>query len=187
MPTGIKRALIGLMAALTCYCLIGFLILPGVAQRIINQQLVQYATVPARLERIEINPFTLKLTLFNLHLGEQGQQQLGFERLFLDLERSSLWRRELQIADLALVRLQTQVRFDKQGELNLSQLFNLPQSSEEQADGADAEPFALSIGRLQLVEGALRFADQRPAEPIDFLRSEERRVGKECRYSGGEY
>src|SRR5690606_22165736 len=70
MPTGIKRALIGLMAALTCYCLIGFLILPGVAQRIINQQLVQYATVPARLERIEFNPFTLKLTLFNLHLGE---------------------------------------------------------------------------------------------------------------------
>ncbi|RRV14775.1 DUF748 domain-containing protein [Pseudomonas saudiphocaensis] len=169
MPTGIKRALIGLMAALTCYCLIGFLILPGVAQRIVNQQLVQYATVPARLERIEFNPFTLKLTLFNLHLGEEGQQQLGFERLFLDLEWSSLWRRELQIADLELVRLQTQVLFDKQGELNLSQLFNLPQSSEEQADEADAEPFALSIGRLQLIEGSLRFADQRPAEPIDFL------------------
>lgn len=169
MPTGIKRALIGLMTALTCYCLIGFLILPGVAQRIINQQLVQYATVPARLERIEFNPFTLKLTLFSLRLGEEDQQQLGFERLFLDLEWSSLWRRELQIADLELVRLQTQVLFDKQGELNLSHLFNFPQSSEEQADEADAEPFALSIGRLQLIEGSLRFADQRPAEPIDFL------------------
>lgn len=169
MPTGIKRALIGLMTALTCYCLIGFLILPGVALRVVNQQLIQYATVPARLERIEFNPFTLKLTLFNLHLGEEGQQQLGFERLFLDLEWSSLWRRELQIADLELVRLQTQVLFDKQGELNLSQLFNLPESSEEPVEETDKEPFALSIGRLQLVEGSLRFADQRPAEPIDFL------------------
>lgn len=169
MPTGMKRALIGLMTALTCYCLIGFLILPGVAQRVVNQQLIQYATVPARLERIEFNPFTLKLTLFNLHLGEEGQQQLGFERLFLDLEWSSLWRRELQIADLELVRLQTQVLFDKQGELNLSRLFNLPESSEEPAEETDKEPFALSIGRLQLVEGSLRFADQRPDEPIDFL------------------
>jgi len=169
MPNGMKRALIGLMTALTCYCLIGFLILPGVAQRIVNQQLIQYATVPARLERIEFNPFTLELTLFNLHLGEEGQQQLGFERLYLDLEWSSLWRRELQIADLELVRLQTQVLFDEQGVLNLSQLFNLPPSSEEQAEEADQEPFALSIGRLQLVEGSIRFADQRPAEPIDFL------------------
>lgn len=169
MPTGIKRALIGLMTALTCYCLLGFLILPGVAQRVVNQQLVQYATVPARLERIEFNPFTLELTLFNLHLGEESEQQLGFERLYVDLEWSSLWRRALQIADLELVRLQTQVLFDEQGALNLSQLFNLPASSEEQTDEADQEPFALSIGRLELVEGSIRFADQRPAEPIDFL------------------
>jgi len=169
MPTGIKRALIGLMTALTCYCLLGFLILPGVAQRVVNQQLVQYATVPARLERIEFNPFTLELTLFNLHLGEEGEQQLGFERLYVDLEWSSLWRRALQIADLELVRLQTQVLFDEQGVLNLSQLFNLPASSEEQTDEANQEPFALSIGRLELVEGSVRFADQRPAEPIDFL------------------
>lgn len=169
MPNGMKRALIGLMTALTCYCLLGFLVLPGIAQRIVNQQLIQYATVPARLERIEFNPFTLELTLFNLHLGEEGQQQLGFERLYLDLEWSSLWRRELQIADLELVRLQTQVLFDKQGVLNLSQLFNLPASSEEKPDEADQEPFALSIGRLQLVEGSIRFADERPADPIDFL------------------
>ena len=169
MPNGMKRALIGLMTALTCYCLIGFLILPGVAQRLVNQQLVQYATVPARLERIELNPFTLELTLFNLHLGEEGEQQLGFERLYLDLEWSSLWRRELQIADLELVRLQTQVLFDQQGQLNLSQLFAFPPSGDEPDEEAEKEPFALRIGRLQLVEGSLRFADQRPAEPIDFL------------------
>ena len=169
MPNGMKRALIGLMTALTCYCLLGFLILPGVAQRIVNQQLVQYATVPARLERIELNPFTLQLTLFNLHLGEEGEQQLGFERLYVDLEWSSLWRRELQIADLELVRLQSQVLFDQQGQLNLSRLFDLPPSSEAPDDPADKEPFALRIARLQLVEGSLRFADQRPAEPVDFL------------------
>lgn len=168
MPNGMKRVLIGLMTALVCYCLLGFLILPGVAQRIVNQQLIQYATVPARLERIEFNPFSLELTLFNLRLGETDQPQLGFERLYLNLEWSSLWRRALQIEDIELVQLHTEVVFDKNGVLNLTQLFDLP-ANEEQPEEAEQEPFALRIGRLQLVEGSVHFADQRPDEPIDFL------------------
>lgn len=168
MPNGMKRALIGLMAAMVCYCLLGFLILPGVAQRVVNQQLIQYATVPARLERIELNPLSLELTLFNLRLGETDQPQLGFERLYLDLEWSSLWRRALQIEDIELVQLHTEATFDKDGVFNLTQLFDLP-ASEEQPEEAQPEPFALRIGRLQLVQGSVHFADQRPDEPIDFL------------------
>ncbi|MFL9815441.1 DUF748 domain-containing protein [Stutzerimonas sp. VN223-3] len=170
MPNGMKRVLIGLMAALVCYCLLGFLILPGVAQRVVNQQLIQYATVPARLERIEFNPFSLELTLFNLRLGEEKQQQLGFERLYLDLEWSSLWRRVLQIENIELIQLHTEVVFDKNGVLNLAQLFDLPPATDEESpDETDDEPFALRIGRLQLVKGSVHFADQRPEEPIDFL------------------
>ena len=168
MPNGMKRALIALMTALICYCLLGFLILPGVAQRVVNQQLIQYATVPARLERIEFNPFSLELTLFDLRLGEPDKPQLGFERLYLNLQWSSLWHRTLQIEDIELVELHTEVVFDKDGVLNLTRLFDLP-PAEETPDEEEKEPFALSIGRLQLVEGSVHFADQRPAEPIDFV------------------
>jgi len=163
-----KRALIALMTALICYCLLGFLILPGVAQRVVNQQLIQYATVPARLERIEFNPFSLELTLFDLRLGEPDKPQLGFERLYLNLQWSSLWHRSLQIEDIELVELHTEVVFDKNGVLNLTRLFDVP-PAEEAPDEEEKEPFALSIGRLQLVEGSVHFADQRPAEPIDFV------------------
>lgn len=168
MPNGMKRAIIGLMTALVVYGLLGFLILPGVAQRVVNHQLTQYATVPARLERIEFNPFGLELSLFDLRLGEADQPQLGFERLYVDLEWSSLWRRALQIKNIELVQLHTEVVFDKDGTLNLSQLFDLPATEEEPAE-TEGDPFALRIARLQLVEGSVRFADQRPAEPIDFL------------------
>lgn len=169
MSNGMKRALVGLMSALICYCLLGFLILPGVAQRLINQQLVQYATVPAELERIEFNPFSLKLTLFNLRLGEKAQPQVGFDRLYLDLEWRSLWRQELVIADLELSGLQTQVLFDRQGELNLAQLFRLPESSGEPTAETDKSSFAVTIDRFRLMEGTLQFTDQRPASPVDFL------------------
>jgi uncharacterized protein involved in outer membrane biogenesis len=168
MPNGLKRALIGVLTALMiCYCLLGFLILPGVAQRVVNQQLVNYATVPAHLQRIEFNPFSLELRLFNLHIGEQEQAQIGFDRLYIDMEWSSLWHRALQIADIELVRLQSEVVFDKNGTLNLSQLFDIPPSEEEVTE--DKELFALEIGRLRLVEGSLHFADARPNEPVDFL------------------
>jgi hypothetical protein len=73
------------------YSLLGFLILPGVALRIANQQLAQYATVPAHLQRIELNPFSLELTLWGLQIGEPGKEQVGFERLYANLALDSLW------------------------------------------------------------------------------------------------
>src|SRR5690606_31616854 len=47
------RLAYGIGIFLAFYALIGFFILPGAALRIANQQLEQYATAPARLERLE--------------------------------------------------------------------------------------------------------------------------------------
>ena len=51
MYKGLTRALGALLALVALYSLLGFLIVPGVALRIANQQLAQYATVPAHLQR----------------------------------------------------------------------------------------------------------------------------------------
>ncbi|MFH7489566.1 hypothetical protein, partial [Pseudomonas syringae group genomosp. 7] len=61
---GLKRTLGSLMSVIVLYSLLVFFILPGVALRIANQQLPNYATVPAKLERLEFNPYTLELTLW---------------------------------------------------------------------------------------------------------------------------
>ncbi|MCQ4277553.1 DUF748 domain-containing protein [Pseudomonas stutzeri] len=167
MPNGLKRALIGLMTALIVYCLLGFLILPGVAQRVVNQQLVQYATVPAHLERIEFNPFTLELRLHKLHMGEPEAEQLAFERLFLDLEWDSLWSRTLHLSAIELIGPNAEVLFDLDGKLNLTELFELPRA--EALPEEDSEPLALRIDRLKLAGGRVHFADQRTEEPIDFI------------------
>lgn len=128
MPNGMKRAFTGVALTLICYSLLGFLVLPGVAQRIANQQLAAYATVPASLERIEFNPFSLELALFNLHIGEQNDRQLALEKLYLDLQWDSLWQRTLHLANAELVAPHTEVRLSEDGVLNLSQLFDVPKS-----------------------------------------------------------
>lgn len=72
MPKGLKRALSALLITVFLYSLIGFLILPGIALRVANQQLAQYSTVPASLQRVQLNPFTLELSLWGLRIGESG-------------------------------------------------------------------------------------------------------------------
>lgn len=167
MPNAMKRAFSGLMTALVVYCLLGFLILPGVAQRVVNQQLDEYATVPARLERIEFNPFSLELTLHNLRMGEAGAEQLAFERLYVNLAWDSLWTRSLHLQDVELIGPNAEVLFDLQGGLNLTQLFELPAS--EPPNEEQTEPFALRIDRLNMVEGRMHFVDRRPQDPVEFL------------------
>lgn len=168
MPKGLIRATGALLTALALYSLLGFLILPGIALRVANQQLANYATVPARIERIELNPFSLELTLWGLKIGEPGKEQVGFERLYANLQIDSLWTRALHLADVQLDKPKTEILFDKTGTLNLAQLFKLP-PSEPTPDDPESKPFPLRIERIKLASGYVHFEDVRPSEPIEFL------------------
>jgi uncharacterized protein involved in outer membrane biogenesis len=168
MPKGLIRATGALLTALALYSLLGFLILPGIALRIANQQLANYATVPARIERIELNPFSLEVTAWGLKIGEPGKEQVGFERLYANLQIDSLWTRALHLADVQLDQPKTELLFDKSGQLNLAQLFKLPASEPSPAD-PDAKPFPLRIDSIKLAGGYVHFQDLRPSEPIEFL------------------
>jgi len=168
MPKGLIRAIGALLTALALYSLLGFLILPGIALRVANQQLASYATVPAHIQRIELNPFSLELTLWGLVIGEPGKEQLGFERLYANLQLDSLWTKALHLSDIELEKSRTEILFAKDGKLNLLGLFKLPASEPTPAD-PNAKPFPLRIDRIQLAGGTLHFQDARPSEPIEFL------------------
>ncbi len=168
MPKGLIRATGALLTALALYSLLGFLILPGIALRVANQQLAHYATVPARLERIELNPFSLEVTAWGLKIGEPGKEQVGFERLYANLQIDSLWTRALHLADVQMDQPKTELLFDKSGQLNLAQLFKLPASEPSPAD-PNAKPFPLRIDSIKLAGGYVHFQDLRPSEPIEFL------------------
>ncbi|WP_188036678.1 DUF748 domain-containing protein [Pseudomonas sp. EZ-C24] len=168
MPKGLTRALGAMLALVALYSLLGFFILPGIGLRIANQQLAQYATVPAHLQRIEFNPFSLELTLWGLQVGEPGKEQLGFERLYANLSLDSLWSGALHLDAVELDKPRNEILFGKNGSLNLTQLFKLP-PSEAKPDEPASDPFPLRIGSIKLTEGYLHFQDLRPSEPIEFL------------------
>jgi uncharacterized protein involved in outer membrane biogenesis len=162
-----KTLLISLTTAITLYALLGFLIIPAVALHLVNKQFEQRATVPARLESIKLNPFTLELTLAGLHIGEPEQPQVSFARLYANLQIDSLWTRAVHLRDVELEQASTRVQFAEDGTLNLTELFILPEASEP-ADDNDSGPFPLRIDRLALIGNSLQFQDLRPAEPVEF-------------------
>lgn len=168
MPKGLLRALGALFTALALYSLLGFLILPGIALRIANQQLANHATVPAQIQRIELNPFSLEVTVWGVNIGEPGKEQVGFERLYANLQIDSLWSGALHLADIELDKPKTEVVFAKDGQLNLLGLFKLPPSEPTPAD-PEAKPFPLRVDRIKLATGYVHFQDLRPSEPIEFL------------------
>tara|TARA_R100001244_G_C5171241_1_gene131690 strand:- start:3317 stop:6193 length:2877 start_codon:yes stop_codon:yes gene_type:complete len=164
-----KRAAGALLIAVALYSLLGFLILPGVALRIANQQLAHYANQPATLQRIQLNPFSLELSLWGLRIGEPDKQHVAFERLYANLQLDSLWSGSLRLADVELDKPHTELLFAKDGSLNLTQLFKLPASPEPAAAETPSEPFPLRIERIKLAGGSLYFKDLRPSEAIEFI------------------
>lgn len=168
MPKGLIRAIGALLTALALYSLLGFLILPGIALRIANQQLANYATTPAHIQRIELNPFSLEVTLWGLIIGEPGKEQVGFERLYANLQIDSLWTKALHLSDVELDKPKTEILFGKDGKLNLLGLFKIPASEPTPAD-PNAKPFPLRVERIKLAGGYVHFQDSRPSEPIEFL------------------
>lgn len=168
MPKGLIRTIGVLLTALALYSLLGFLILPGIALRVANQQLANYATTPATISRIELNPFSLEVTLWGLVVGEPGKEQVAFERLYANLQIDSLWTKALHLSDIELDKPKTEILFSKEGTLNLLGLFKIPASEPTPAD-PDAKPFPLRVERIKLAGGYVHFEDARPSEPIEFL------------------
>src|SRR5689334_24334830 len=168
MPKGLIRAIGALLTALALYSLLGFLILPGIALRVANQQLANYATTPATISRIELNPFSLEVTLWGLIIGEPGKEQVGFERLYANLQIDSLWTKALHLSDIELDKPKTEILFGKDGQLNLLGLFKIPASEPTPVD-PNAKPFPLRVERIKLAGGYVHFVDARPSEPIEFL------------------
>lgn len=162
-----KTLLISLLIAVFAYSLIGTLLLPAIVLHVANQQLHRLATVPAKLERVEFNPFSFEATLWNLHIGEPDAPQIAFRRAYANVQLDSLWRGAPHLSNIELERAHVDARFDAEGQLNLLHLFDLP-PSEPKEKNPNAQPFPVVLDRIALIKNSFNFEDLRPSEPVEF-------------------
>jgi hypothetical protein len=173
--TRIARAL-GVAALLVgLYAVAGFVIAPKIVRHELLTQIPKSLPVTPSVGEIRINPFLFHLEIEDFALaGPQSDKLLGFERLFVDFDLSSLWHRAYTFGRIEIAAPYVNAAVASDGTLNLARL--RPKAATAPAPPAKSEPTpALRVGSLKVIRGSVGYEDRsRPSafaahlEPIDF-------------------
>jgi Domain of Unknown Function (DUF748) len=154
----IVAALVGL------YALAGFVIAPKLVRSALLKDIPEAIGVTPAVGDIRINPFLFQLTVEKFSLAAPGGEKLlGFDRLFVDFELSSIWHRAYSFAAIDLTAPFVNATVAKDASLNLMQL--RPKTPAKPDDKSPPLP-AIRIGSFKVSQGALAYEDH--SQPDEF-------------------
>ena len=161
-------------ALLGLYALAGFLIAPKLIRSALLENIPRTLGVTPSVGEIHLNPFLFQVTVDGFSLqGQGGEKLLGFDRLFVDFELSSIWHRAYSFSNIDIASPTVSATVAKDGKLNLLQL--QPKSPQPRPQPTNETLPALRIGSLRVSRGSVAYEDRsRPdvfaarLEPINF-------------------
>lgn len=167
MPQFLRRPLLwGVLAALVlAWTLLGFFAVPRLVASLARDQVRTDYGRELGIGEVRFNPWLLALEVRGLSLPDaDGGPLLSLDRLFLDLQADSVWRRALSFREVAVDGLVVHATIRPGGDLNLADLANpaLPPGEPP----APAEPLpAVHVADLNVQGARILFADRDRAEP----------------------
>jgi len=149
------------------YTLTGFLIAPWVLQWYAPRYAQQNLHCLADIDKIRINPFllTLEVDRFNLRQGDE-LPLVAFEKLFVDLESSSLFHWALVLREVRLEKPDIQVVIEPDGSINLTRI--APPSPTPEATKPETTPPPFILHNAAIQDGRIAIVDKRQSTPADF-------------------
>ena len=152
---------------LAVYAALGFLAVPRILTGIARDTVKADFGRDLAIGDLRFNPFTLTLEVDKLALPDaDGSPLLAFDRLLVDFELNSLWRRAFSFRKIALDGLAVSAVIRPGGALNLADL-QTPEPGPAVAPAGAEEPLPrLIIGELSVNEGRVRFEDRNRPEPF---------------------
>jgi hypothetical protein len=163
-----------LLVLIGLYALAGFVILPKLVRSALLEDIPKSIGATPTVGEIHINPFLFQATVDNFALaGAGGEKLLGFQRLFVDFQLSSIWHRAYTFVNIDITAPHVSAVMAKDGALNLLQLRPKPGPAPKPEKN---EPLpALRIGSFKVSQGLVAYEDRsRPdvfaarLEPINF-------------------
>jgi len=143
------------------YALLGFKVAPGIARSQAQKFVREHYDRELQLGEIRIHPFKLQLEIRDAALPDvDGRTMLGFERLFVDFELSSLWRRAFVFKDIDIDAPLLRAVQRPDGGVNLADLALPPEPGEEKSP-----PPSLWIQSLVVDRGSIEFEDNARSQP----------------------
>ena len=172
--TKIARILAAVAVAVVLYAVAGFVIAPKIVRSALLEDIPKTLGVRAGVGDIHINPFLLQVEVKDFALSDTGgEKALGFERLFVDFEISSLWKRAYSFANIEIAAPYVNARVARDGTLNLLKL--RPKSKPLQTREQQGTLPPVTVDSFKITRGSADYVDHsRPSEfaahlePIDF-------------------
>jgi hypothetical protein len=163
------RILAGIAAILLAvYAFAGFFVVPRVARTQIEAFVGETLHRKIAVGDIRFNPFTLAVTITNLKLTEtDGTPLVGFQRLYVNAELASIWRRGVVLKEIDLAGPDVELIVAADGSLNLAALAPPPTTPQPAAaPKPEGKPLRVEIGRFTVEEGRVGFQDRSLAPPF---------------------
>src|SRR5687767_3930202 len=140
------------------YTLTGFFLVPRLIATYVPRYAHDQLGRRAEIGEVRLNPLLFKLEIRHFRLQEaDGRPLLGFDRLFVDFELSSLFRRAWTFAEIQLEAPRVDVVMARDGQLNVADLLDAFPRSEPAA--APATPRRLLLQHARVSGGVLSFTD----------------------------
>ncbi len=156
----LNRWLLAGVAAVVLYALLGFLLTPWIVKRYVSNYAVEKLKRNASIAEVRVNPFLFTFEAKDFVLEEADNRPImGFDRLFIDFQLSSLFRWAWTFADIRLEQPSLYVEIQPNGRLNFADLADsLPKS--EDSPPTDTQPPRLLVHHTAVLGGSLTFSDR---------------------------
>lgn len=153
-----KRLSVGFALLLVLFTLVGFFVLPPLLRNVLTARLSEVLHRPVSIRAIKLNPYLLRLTIEGLAVKDRSGQEAfaAFERLLVDLEASSLFRRALIVRELKLIGPTFRIVRHPDATYNFSDLIP-PKRAEDEP--RKTEPLRFSIDDIRVEQGHIDFWD----------------------------
>jgi uncharacterized protein involved in outer membrane biogenesis len=140
------------------YTLAGFFLVPRLIRTHVPRFAQEQLKRRADIGEVRVNPLLFKVEIKNFRLQEaDGRPLLGFDRLFIDFELSSLFRRAWTFADIQLEAPRVDVVMARDGRINLADLLDTFPKGEPAPE--PTAPARVVLRHAQVSGGVLSFTD----------------------------
>jgi len=156
----LNRWLLTAVVAVALYALLGFLFAPWILKRYVSNYAAEKLKRKASIVEVRVNPFLFTFEAKDFVLQEADDRPIiGFGRMFVDFELSSLFRWAWTFADIRIERPSLNVEIQNNGRLNFADLADsLPKSDDPPS--TDHRPPRLLIQHAEVVDGSFTFSDR---------------------------
>jgi uncharacterized protein involved in outer membrane biogenesis len=159
VPFLVTAAVLAVLAV--AYTLAGFLLVPRLITTYVPRYVQEQLKRRAEIGEVRLNPLLFKLEIKHFRLQEaDGRPLLGFDRLFVDFELSSLFRRAWTFAEIQLEAPRLDAALGRDGRFNVAELLDtIPRSEPAPRPAETAAPRMLLLHAV-VRGGSLHFTDR---------------------------